>query len=463
MTSFAASASVTACGGTVSGSPDGSTEPASTSTIPTLPDGAAPRDGAVLPDGSVLDFAPSGCSVVELTTGLLPTKTSTPFDYVELRRTEQPFGTKPSTTTLAQAGTKCKNAPDAKACEDAIAAATSKVDLFVDTAGGKQIPSATYLVVQSGATVSVVATRAEFLAFVGTIDAPGEAQLLVSIDGYVPLCGPGSVRALSQGGFAVVAKRNTECLNQFFGYLLEVTPAGAVTELRKVDLRVPETGCAIAGRRPEGFTRSVPSEPDPLLAYLAEMGELEAASIPAFERLAQELRAHSAPAELVSRAEAASRDEARHAAGFATLRRARGGIVTAWQTPAGRSATRSLEALATENAVEGCVRETYGALVAAHQAKHAADPAIRALFEAIAEDELRHAELAWDVAEWLDGALSREARARVNMALIDAANELAVSVERGHSSPAVAEACGLPTREVAFHLVSACAREAWAA
>ncbi len=65
-----------------------------------------------------------------------------------------------------------------------------------------------------------------------------------------------------------------------------------------------------------------------------------------------------------------------------------------------RPALRSLEALAVENAVEGCVRETMGALFAMHQAASAADPHVRATMVSIAPDETRHAALGWAVAEW---------------------------------------------------------------
>jgi hypothetical protein len=61
---------------------------------------------------------------------------------------------------------------------------------------------------------------------------------------------------------------------------------------------------------------------------------------------------------------------------------------------------RSLEQLAVENAVEGCVRETYGALLATWQARAAAEPRVRAMMAAVAVDETRHAQLAWDLDAW---------------------------------------------------------------
>jgi hypothetical protein len=56
---------------------------------------------------------------------------------------------------------------------------------------------------------------------------------------------------------------------------------------------------------------------------------------------------------------------------------------------------RSLEELAVENAVEGCVRETYGALTAIWQARTAKDPSVAAAVRRIARDETRHAALSW--------------------------------------------------------------------
>jgi hypothetical protein len=48
-------------------------------------------------------------------------------------------------------------------------------------------------------------------------------------------------------------------------------------------------------------------------------------------------------------------------------------------------AEQSLEELATDNAVEGCVRETFAALLAVHQSEHGTDPSIREAFGSIAD------------------------------------------------------------------------------
>ena len=78
-----------------------------------------------------------------------------------------------------------------------------------------------------------------------------------------------------------------------------------------------------------------------------------------------------------------------------------------------RTATRDIETIARENAVEGCTRETYAALVACRQARAATDPAIRAAMAGIARDETRHAALAWAVDGWSQALLGPAARRRV--------------------------------------------------
>ncbi|MCL0138103.1 hypothetical protein M2T37_27880, partial [Klebsiella pneumoniae] len=62
---------------------------------------------------------------------------------------------------------------------------------------------------------------------------------------------------------------------------------------------------------------------------------------------------------------------------------------------------RSLLAFAIENAVEGCVNETWAALVAAWQAGHAEGADVRAAYERIAADEARHGDLAWAIDAWV--------------------------------------------------------------
>jgi len=209
-----------------------------------------------------------------------------------------------------------------------------------------------------------------------------------------------------------------------------------------------------AGRRPEGLLPPLPCAPSEVASVLAKMAWLEAASIPAFERLVRELEAQSAPAELSDAAKRAARDEVRHALAVTALAEEAGARV-----PEVRVAPfnpRSLEAIATENAVEGCVRETFGAAVAAVQAKRAHNPRVLATMKRVARDEARHAQLSWAVADWIDCKLDADARRRVREARESAWDELlqgasiepcaAVSRELGMPSAAEARAMALSLR-----------------
>jgi hypothetical protein len=167
---------------------------------------------------------------------------------------------------------------------------------------------------------------------------------------------------------------------------------------------------------------------DPLARHFAEIALLEALSVDAFARLGRELLHHRAPRALRVRVERARRDELRHARAARRVLRAlghraeRGGV--SGHAPRLRGGQRTLEDVARDNAVDGCVRETFGALLGTVQAARASDARMRAFFEGIVEDELAHAALAWDLHRHLLLRLSREARARVHAAQARALAEL---------------------------------------
>ena len=125
-----------------------------------------------------------------------------------------------------------------------------------------------------------------------------------------------------------------------------------------------------------------------------------------------------------------------------------------------RRPIRTLEEIVCENAAEGCVRETFGALVGLYQAGAARDPFIARAMSGIAADEVRHAALAWQVARWADRRLSPAARARVRAARVSAIATLRSEVE----SPVASELttlAGLPPPAVARQLVEKLAESLW--
>jgi hypothetical protein len=180
-----------------------------------------------------------------------------------------------------------------------------------------------------------------------------------------------------------------------------------------------------AGRRPRNLRRPRLAPRDASATWLAQAAHLEAASVHAFERLATELLALGAPAALVVRARRAARDELRHARIVGRLAERRGALVPPVRVGAPRP--RDAVAIALENATEGCVGEAFAALVARHQARHAAAPALRRSFERIARDEAAHAALAYDVDAWLHERLTSAERARVARARARAARRLGES------------------------------------
>jgi hypothetical protein len=148
--------------------------------------------------------------------------------------------------------------------------------------------------------------------------------------------------------------------------------------------------------------------------YFARMAFDEAASVVAFVGLEAELVRLGAPSELVEAAARSARDERRHARVMARRARACRGVVAAPRVRRRRDrGARSLESIARENAVEGCVHETFGALHLRWQAEHAPDPVLRRMFARVAADETRHAALSWQIAAWAEPLLDAAARKRV--------------------------------------------------
>ena len=182
------------------------------------------------------------------------------------------------------------------------------------------------------------------------------------------------------------------------------------------------------GRRPRGLRRArAPITSSAVGRYFARVAHLEAASVHAFTILHDELAAVGAPAELRRATRAAVRDEIRHARVTSTLARRHGAEPAEPRISRGRP--RSLEKILFENAVEGCVRETFGALVAMWQASHTRDPELAKVIQKIAVDETRHAALAWGIASWGDSLLTVRERQRVVRARRKALRELEKEIQ----------------------------------
>lgn len=309
----------------------------------------------------------------------------------------------------------------------------------------------------------------DVLAAAQPIDTPAKALLAVWVTGTFDLSWgngkryyggieDGLVRAV-KGGFEVIgstSETDSDCGGSHprqrvtnYRHTLFVDDKGAIREREKVvshryDIADP---CHPLGRRPSDFADV--SSGGTVRGHLLRAMHHEAESVRAFERIARELRAHGAPAELIDAAEAAAREERDHAERCAAL------VGTSLEIATDALPVRSLYELAIDNAREGCVGEAYAALCAVVQAKAAATPALRAHFAAIATDELAHAALAHAIASWLDGNLDALERARVAVAREDALRVLAASLDMPPT--AATRALGLPEHRLAARLLAAVA------
>lgn len=180
------------------------------------------------------------------------------------------------------------------------------------------------------------------------------------------------------------------------------------------------------GRRPCALRSHAPG------ADFAAAAHLEAASVYAFAHLARELRHHRAPRRLLRAARRSRRDEVRHTRATTALARQHGLAVI--RPVVAAMSIRSLEEIALENAIEGCVRETYGALSAWWRARNATDREVRAVYARIAHDETRHAALSRELDRWLSARLSPAARARVGAAKTAALDELRAELSAAPSA-----------------------------
>ncbi|MFO7562136.1 MAG: ferritin-like domain-containing protein [Enhygromyxa sp.] len=199
------------------------------------------------------------------------------------------------------------------------------------------------------------------------------------------------------------------------------------------------------GRRPLGH-REATLAIDSIGAWFAVHAHLEQAAVAAFEELGSWLQDRGAPAELIDRCRAARLDEIDHARRMSEQARRRGAEVPAVEA---EPSPDELLDVALHNAVEGCVSEAFAAVLAAHQARHAGTPELRELFAALADDELRHGQLAWDLHAWMSSQLSPAQRAWVEQAQHRALARLpelarrgaeATPVGLGWPTPALAEA-----------------------
>lgn len=208
---------------------------------------------------------------------------------------------------------------------------------------------------------------------------------------------------------------------------------------------------AVAGRRPTDFetTRASHELPRELVAaWLTEVAELEAAAVTAFDDIDAELRRFGAPDALLADVARARADEVRHTDVMGRLAAEHGGAPRPFDRGAHASPrASSLFDFARTNTIEGCVREALAALVAAHQAETASDPAIREALTAIARDEAEHALLSFAIDGWARAQLTEDERAQLDLAHRETLESIVRDVQLREAPADVRAVLGLPSAD----------------
>jgi hypothetical protein len=386
---------------------------------------------------------------------------ASPADYVGLYETDGlqgpvEAGAAPVIRMLQERGTPCSGATDEAACLAALEAATIGLSLE-QSCGGPPYACQHFVLTTSGDTARLW-TPDDYPELLGTIDTAEEARLLTNdltfTGRWVAACS--SVRATASG-YDVVGTRMTQDCAPIVSMRehVHVDPDGTVTLVR-TNVASVTGGCV--GRRSEGLVSAPERCAAPIADFFTSVAHLEAASVDAFRHLAAELEALGAPEALRRQALAAAADEIRHADVMGRVATRFGGRPTPPEVRA--LPLRDLETLALENMVEGCVRETFGALLATYQARTARDADIALEMGRIAEDETRHAALAWRIADWAEALLSEAGRGRVREARRQAVS--ALRVELSSEVPRdLRTVAGVPDARAALELLDGLDRAAW--
>jgi len=357
-------------------------------------------------------------------------------------------------SVLDSVGTLCGDASDSGTCTTA--AMMPAQDVVFNECGMIGC-SANIIVTTDGDDVTQYGTMDELLAFLGDIDTPQEALLVARYAGYLIQCDGATTVTEVDGGYQVVVDNMNSCDSHYYRWTLLIRPDGSIEVVDEEDLGASMIAC---GRRPVGLLSDGRAATDSRVAdYFAACVHLEGAAVHAFETMTLELLHHGAPRALVDAAQQSAAEERHHTALASVLcQRAQAPEPTPRLDDV---VMRDLLAMARENVIEGCVRETFGALLAHYQAQHAQDPKVADAMRTIAQDETRHAALAWELERWIEPQLTVAERKHLDTIKRSAVAQLAREMAQPMPAELIRDA-GLPPVEVAAAMLDRLRAELWA-
>ncbi len=314
------------------------------------------------------------------------------------------------------------------------------------TQWGGELYEPNHLVAYRGDEATIYYTPEELRAFLGTIDTPEEAKLVLALNRHHVIC-DGEPNFTKDGtDYLFFTTTGQPCGEDVIGHVMRVSAEGKLTQEEEWIVEVGDKDCQI-GRLPQGLCAIEPAAgPTEHAEYMARVAYLEAASVAAFEDMRAELLSYGAPSWLCDWAAQAAREERRHALHCRALTRKFGGSAPVPNVRVTKA--RSPLEMARDNAREGLTREAFGALVAAHQALMAEDADVRHIMSSIAEDEMGHAEFSLALHQYLMSTLSAEEQKQVETARIEAIAAFRDQVLTEESAT-LRKDLGLPDRDTA--------------
>lgn len=177
------------------------------------------------------------------------------------------------------------------------------------------------------------------------------------------------------------------------------------------------------GRRPIGF-QSRDCE------YFAKSAHLESSSVIAFHQLIEQLKKWNAPLEFIERCKTAREDEIRHAQQMIELAKRQNQKIPPLVV---QEVEQDIYMAAMHNATEGCIFEAWAALEATLKSQFATTEELRHIYLRLAQDEISHAQLSWDLHRWflsqLDNTQVRSVVQAQRQALLDLQHTIVARLE----------------------------------